>query len=191
MEATISRSAHMRKIILHSLLVAVPMLASSTIIIYIVYANLVNQQCPNEGLCPRSINATSADHYLIDFPAARLAFISSGSATVSFTLLGVLMTMYSYINAASFLRSYQQNHDRSMQTSDQMSAMIRLLNAEMTVLWDVVSSSFKGVFWDLEKDDNTPSPSPSPNLTRSCSAVLSIGIVARCVHISFQVPDQT
>jgi hypothetical protein len=181
MEATISRSAHMRKIILHSLLVAVPMLASSTIIIYIVYANLVNQQCPNEGLCPRSINATSADHYLIDFPAARLAFISSGSATVSFTLLGVLMTMY--------LRSYQQNHDRSMQTSDQMSAMIRLLNAEMTVLWDVVSSSFKGVFWDLEKDDNTPSP--SPNLTRSCSAVLSIGIVARCVHISFQVPDQT
>jgi hypothetical protein len=179
----------MRKIILHSLLVSVPMLASSTIIIYIVYANLVNQQCPNEWLCPKSINATSADHYLIDFPAARLAFISSGSATVSFALLGVLMTMYSYINAASFLRSYEQNYDGSLQTPFQVSATIRLLNAEMTVLWDVVSSSFKRVFWYLEKDDN--GSSRPPNQVRSCSAMLVIGTVVRCALICSRAPDET
>jgi hypothetical protein len=134
MEEAPSRSAYMRKVILQSLLVSVPILVSSTIIIYIVYANIIDTSCPDETICPESSNVTSSDHYLIDFPAARLAFISSGSATVSFALLGVLMTLYSYINAASFLHASHENMDKLLQTPGQIGAMVRLLNAEMSVL---------------------------------------------------------
>lgn len=183
MEGAISRGAHRRKIVLQSFFVSIPMLASSTIIIYIVYANIVNEQCPNEMLCPRQLNKTSKDHYLIDFPAARLAFISSGSATVSFALLGAIMTMYSYINAAALLRASQRDVNQSLPTPSQTSAVMRLLNAEMTVLWDIVSSAIKRVFWHREKHGE--SSSESPKLVGNCSAVFFVGIVARYVRLFF------
>jgi hypothetical protein len=146
MQKTASRSTHVRNIILQSVLVSIPMLSSSTIVIYIVYANIVSERCPVEALCPRSINATSSGNYLVDFPAARLAFISSGSATVSFALLGSLMTMYSYVNAASFLRASDTNEHNSLPTPRHMSVLLRLLDAEMTMLSELASSTVKRVF---------------------------------------------
>jgi hypothetical protein len=177
MEETASRSTHMRSIILQSLFVCVPMLASSAVVIYIVYSNIVTEKCPVEALCPKSPNTTSNRHYLVDFPAAQLAFISSGSATVSFALLGALMTMYSYVIAASFLRASEKTVYRSLPTQCHMSALLRLLNAEMTMLLELASSTIQRVFWHREKHEATPHH--SPKLIRRCSTVFTIGIITR------------
>jgi hypothetical protein len=174
-----SKGAHTRKIILQSILVSVPMLASSTTVLYIVYANIVNGSCPEDVLCSSVDNGTYNGHYLIDFPAARLAFISSGSATVSFALLGVLMSMYTYINAASFIRTYEKNTDSPLQTPNQTIVVLKVLNAEMTVLWELAFSKIKRVFWHREADDDTSYQ--SPGLVKRCTAALVAGIVARYV----------
>jgi hypothetical protein len=159
------------------------MFASSTIVIYIVYANIVSERCAVEALCPEPTNATSSGNYLVDFPAARLAFISSGSATMSFALLGVLMTMYSYVNAASFLRTSENDKHEALPTPFHASVMLRLLNAEMTMLSELASSTVKRVFWYREKHEDTPSQ--SPNLIRRCSSVFIVCIITRYVEPRF------
>lgn len=173
----ISQSVHTHRIILQSLLVSLPMLASSFVVIYIVYANLVNGQCPDHALCSNTSNETYSNQYLIDFPAARLAFVSSGSATVSFALLGVLMSMYAYVNAASLMRTSRSSVGRSLPTSDQVSNVLKLLNAEMMVLWDLMYTKVKRVFWHHEANDDITRS--SPGLLRRCTMVLGMGIAAR------------
>jgi hypothetical protein len=179
MDASRFRGVHTRRIITHCLLVVTPLLASSFIVVYIVYTNLVSGGCPSKELCPEILNDTSENHYYIDFPAARLAFISSGSATVSFALLAVIMAMHSYSNAASFIHTSAKSGQGSLPSPHQMSVLLRVLNAELAVLWDLAYTRVRRVFWDRERETN--SSAESTRLLGVGIIVLLAGLVARFV----------
>jgi hypothetical protein len=176
MKDLVSQSVYTRRILWQSFLVTVPMVGSSTIVIYIVHANLVSESRPDKALSPQLINTTSEHHYLIDFPAARLAFISSWSATISFALLGVLMALYSYVNAASYLRISEKHENESLPGPDHTTSLLRLLNAEFTVSFELAFAALKNVFWDHER---TGGALRVPRLLTNCSAVFTVGVIAR------------
>lgn len=156
------------------------MLISSVIILYIVYANLVTPTCPLQELCQGSeLNVTSKGFYFVDFSAAQLAFISSWSATVSFALVGFLMAFVSYANASSLLQASERDDQDDLPSPHQMSVLLRVLNAEMMILWDLVSSKAKRVFWNREKDTETVQRT-SPILSTSV-IILIMSIAARYI----------
>jgi len=182
MHFTISYPPHTRKIVLHCLLVTTPMLSSSLVILYIVYSKLITSNCPDEELCrgSNSANSTSRNAYHVDYPAARLAFISSWSSTVSFALISFLMAFSAYINAAELLGASERGEQDLLPTPHQMSTLLRVLNAELMVLWELATSRIKSVFWRAEKDssDSTTLHQTSPILGTSIM-ILLFGIVAR------------
>ncbi|KAF2026426.1 hypothetical protein EK21DRAFT_115877 [Setomelanomma holmii] len=152
------------------------MLIFSFIVLYIVYANLVRASCSTEELCPEFLNNISANHFYIEFPAARLAFISSGSATVSFALLAILMAIHSYTNAAFFLLASREGRRGPWLSPYELSTLLRVLNAELAVLWHLAFAKVKRIFWDRETDsDSSPK---SPSLLRSDVAILLAGLTA-------------
>ncbi|KAH7088987.1 hypothetical protein FB567DRAFT_522762 [Paraphoma chrysanthemicola] len=139
-----------------------------------VHARRITADCVL--LCPAVLNVTSDNHYYIDFPAARLAFISSGSATVSFALLAVIMSMQSYSNAASFIHASAEVGSRSLPGPYQMSLLLRVLNAELIVLWDLSFKKIRSVFWYHEKEE---SPSDEkPRMLKMGIIVLIAGFIA-------------
>lgn len=158
------------------------MLASSVVIIWIVYANLVRTECPNQELCPGPdlINVTSKDTYYVDFPAASLAFISSWSSTFSFALVGYLMAMCAYATAASLLRASEKADQESLPSPHQMSVMLRILNAELMMLWSLAVSKVNQVFWHRVKDDRNVQRA-RPILVTTIIVLLA-GIAARFVR---------
>lgn len=178
MKLSLAWERYTQKIVLHCLIVITPMLVSSLVIIYIVYANLVTPSCVSRELCPASghINTTSRAFYYINFPAAQLAFVSSWSATVSFALVGFLMAFASYANANALLRISEGQEQDDLPTPHQMSMLLRVLNAEMMVLWELGSAKFKDVFWHRKQEVETVKRS-SPILNTSV-IVLLISIVA-------------
>ncbi|ORY07935.1 hypothetical protein BCR34DRAFT_590145 [Clohesyomyces aquaticus] len=146
---------HTRKILLHCALVTTPLLASSIIILYIVYANLVSSNCSNQELCSRSefSNITSKGIYFVDFSAAKLAFISSWSSTVSFALVGFLMAFAAYASGLELLRASVDNGDQEqLPTPHQMSVLLRVLNAELMALWDLGVYKIKSAFRKQDPD---------------------------------------
>jgi hypothetical protein len=176
MNVAASQSVYTRRILWQLSLITVPMIASSVVVIWIVHANLVSESRPDEALGPQTINETYEHYYLIDFPAARLAFISSWSATISFALLGVLMAIYSYVNAAAYLRVSEKKGHESLPGSNDTTMLLRLLNAEFTAFFELVFATLKSVFWHLDK---TESASRTPRLLTNCSTVFAVGIIVR------------
>ncbi|KAK7191620.1 hypothetical protein PSPO01_02069 [Paraphaeosphaeria sporulosa] len=178
MKLTLAWERYTQKIVLHCSIVTAPMLVSSLVILYIVYANVVTPSCASQELCPASglINTTSRAFYYIDFPAAQLAFVSSWSATVSFALVGFLMAFASYANAAALLKASEGEEQDDLPTPHQMSVLLRVLNAEMMILWDLATVKVKNVFWHREKEADTVKRS-SPILNTSV-VVLLVSIVA-------------
>ena len=176
--------SHTRKIIVQCLLITTPMVASSLTIAWIVYANLVNEKCPSEELCPGSdiTGATSSNYFYVDFPAARLALISSASSTLSFTLIGYLMTITAYNTAASLLRASKSGFHEELPSPYQLSTLLRVLNAELMVLWTLAISKIKRVFWHRERaGDSRP-----PRVLRTGVLVFIAGIIARFVNFLSQ-----
>jgi hypothetical protein len=153
------------------------MLASSIAILYIVFANLIEGGCPTQELCSGSdlVNTTSKGYYYVDFPAARLAFVSSWSSTVSFALVGFFMTMFAYVNAATLLHASDNADQASLPTPHQMSVLLKVMNAEMLVLYTLAMSKLKKIFWDKDKEE--PSRQTSHVLDTSI-IVLLVGLVA-------------
>ncbi|KAF2650131.1 hypothetical protein K491DRAFT_149337 [Lophiostoma macrostomum CBS 122681] len=170
-------AGHARNILLQCLLVTTPMLASSIAVLYIVYAHLIEGDCPTAELCPGSelANTTSKGYYYVDFPAARLAFVSSLSSTVSFTLVGFFMTTYAYVNAAALLHASDNADQASLPTPHQMSVLLKVLNAEMMVLYTLATSKLKRIFWN--KNEEPPLRNTSHILDTSIIVLLS-GLVA-------------
>jgi hypothetical protein len=98
---------HTKKIILTYLLVVVPMVTFTVTVLWIVLSSSINlHNCPYPDLCP-NLGAVDGSAYYIDFPAGRLAFVSSLSSTISFALVAALMTMYGFVAAQQFLSSSQ------------------------------------------------------------------------------------
>ncbi|KAF1835295.1 hypothetical protein BDW02DRAFT_629709 [Decorospora gaudefroyi] len=172
-------SSHTRKILVQCLFVTTPMIASSLAVACIVYANLVDQDCPSEELCPGPDvvgAASSGYYYYVDFPAASLALVSSGSSTLSFTLIGCIMTMSAYTAAASFLRASEEVDHEGLPSPRQLSTLIKALNAEWVVLWSLAWSKIKEVFWHHGKEGN--SFPRSPEVVRTGVLVLMVAIIA-------------
>lgn len=185
MRLAVEWQPYTQKIFVHCLIVTTPMVVSSLIILGIVYSNIVTSDCASQELCPGSgaINITSASFYFVDFSAARLAFISSWSATVSFALVGFLMAFASYANAASLLRASERDDQDDLPSPHQMSVLLRVLNAEMMTLWDLGLSKFKSVFWDRKKDfEGVQRTSPVLNTSL---ILLLISITARYNLLAF------
>lgn len=172
---------HTRNIIFYCLLVTIPMIASSLAILALIFANLTKESCPSEELCQLLdlVNTTSTSHYYVDYPAARLAFISSCSSTISFALVGFLMAMYAYTNSASLLRASESADQQSLPSPHQMSVLLRILNAEIMMLWFLAISKLKRVFWNGAREGD--GPQRRSRILEATIIVFMVGITARLV----------
>jgi hypothetical protein len=138
---------HNRKVILACGLAILPMLAFTLTFLGLVFSHSVKQNAvcaPGyEELCPASIplNTTagvSNANYYVEYPAARLVFLGSLSSTISFSLVGVLMAIYSYSVACELLRASQTRDDLGeLPDPYQTSMLVRVLNAELLTLWEL------------------------------------------------------
>jgi len=90
------------------------------------------------------------------------------------------MAFSAYINAAELLGASERGEQDLLPTPHQMSTLLRVLNAELMVLWELATSRIKSVFWRAEKDssDSTTLHQTSPILGTSIM-ILLFGIVAR------------
>ena len=75
-----------RNILLLCLLVTVPMVAFTVTVLFLVFGYKIDDmKCAYQELCSKeglSNGTNTMDNYYVDFPAARLVFISSWSSTV-------------------------------------------------------------------------------------------------------------
>jgi hypothetical protein len=89
--------------------------------------------------------------YYVDFPAGRLACVSSLSSTISFTLVAALMTTYGFVVAQQILcLSTSSSASGISPTPRETSTVIRILNAEVPLLRDL--DSFEIVSTSLHLD---------------------------------------
>lgn len=177
-----SRKTHLGKILWGCALVVIPMIAFTIVILALVFSNIVDDfKCPHVEICPESplVNTTSRSHYYIDCPAARLVWISSFSSTVSFVLVGIIMTMFAYHSAAQLLHaSSQPNAPERLLSPYQTSLLIRVLNADYLSLWDTLlysrwKSSKRGEAKDLK------SAKGDRKILRASIVVFCLGIFGR------------
>jgi hypothetical protein len=168
-----------RPIIMSCSLAFVPMIAFTATILWLVFGHLVQSvACPYEELCPKdgALNSTAdTSNYYVDFPAARLVFIASWSSTMSFSLIGCLMALQAYVAAWKIL--YVQDRLEPTISPYQMSVLLRILNAELLALYELVCAKFKDVFWDRSKRCSQRGP---PAL-RSSIVIFFASITARYV----------
>jgi hypothetical protein len=138
---------HTKKIILTYLLVVVPMVTFTVTVLWIVLSSSINlHNCPYPDLCPY-LGVVDGSAYYIDFLAGRLAFVSSLPSIISFALVAALMMMYGFVAAQQFLSSSQTpGICAGVPTPYETSILIRLLNAEIVLLWDIGLRSMLRVF---------------------------------------------
>lgn len=147
-------------------LVVLPMIICTSVVLAFVFFNTVsNQGCSFDDLCPAAglINATRSTYYYVDFSATSLVFISSWSSTISFAMVGVLMSMYAYFVAAQMLL----NPDSATQLGTglspyQLSLMIRVLNAEVLSLWNLSQRLGRKALRKSSNQENHQAVSPGP-----------------------------
>lgn len=178
-----SRGSDTLKIVVAASLVVLPIAAFTITILWIVFTKRVGKaQCPIPDLCPGIclVNVTSAADFYIDFPAARLAFVSSLSSTVSFTLVSAMMTMYAYLAARQLLAaSHSEFKVQKLPSSHQTSIMLRMLNADVLVLWTVVSRKLVKVFWQQEATPQSEGARRTPSLLRDAVLVFLLALLSR------------
>jgi hypothetical protein len=170
-----------KKIMLLSSLVVVPMITFTITMLAFVFSNKIDLNgCPDPGLCPYIGNAGPANssHYYVEFPVGRLAFISSLSSTISFALLAVMMSMYGYVVASQILDASQGSNGRAaLPTPLGMTELIRLLNAEITLLWDILVGSYHRI--KQSKRNSRGNQIKAPRVLRICRIVFMLIIAAR------------
>jgi hypothetical protein len=170
-----------RRILSICFLVTIPMVAFTTTILWLIFGNMTGAAvCPYPELCPdlHANNGTDPrDNYYVDFPTAPLVFITSWSSSLGFPFVAALMSMYSYITAAQFQRMSELDQTRKrLPTPYQMTSLLRVLNAELMALFDLVTLKLKEVFWDRQSNQDTREKSP---LLRASIIVFVSGIFAR------------
>lgn len=174
----------MKKIIGGTCLIVLPMFASTITICWLVFANLVpSARCPYPALCPESssLNSTRGPYYYVDYPAARLAFVSSWSSTISTSLISVMMTVFGFSVAKLFdYHSEQDDAVRRLPTPYQTSLLFRILNADFLCLWDMAYDKVRDVFWKQRNSTDTRGL-PRSGMLRHSVLVLFLCISARYV----------
>jgi hypothetical protein len=188
---------HNRKIILACGLALIPMLAFTLTFLGLVFSRSVKQnaECAPgyEELCPASLSfnttaGVSSANYYVDYPAARLVFLGSLSSTISFSLVGVLMAIYSYSIACELLSVSQARDDLgALPDPYQTSMLVRVLNAELLSLWElgfveILRAVFK-LRLPIWKSDIR-----APRLLQRTIFVFMLCLITRCVTLSPCVP---
>ncbi|KAF2662701.1 hypothetical protein K491DRAFT_773231 [Lophiostoma macrostomum CBS 122681] len=178
------------KILLASSLVVVPIISFTITILWIVFTNRVgNTKCPYPAICPgpELVNATSPSDYFVDFPAARLAFVSSLSSTISFTLVSAMMTMYAYWAARQLLKSSDTTLSvQQLPNPHQLSVLLRMLNADVLAFWDVVARKVIRVFWHKEATSDPNEVNRTPSILRDVILVFLLALLSSAM---IQVAD--
>lgn len=150
---------HNRRIVLVCCLIFLPMTAFTITILSLIFANRINElACPIPELCPGPgvFNVTNtATHYIVDFPAAQLVFIASWSSTLSFSLISTIMTIYAYTTARQLLALSDSSKEAgsAFLTPYQLGILIRVLNAELMVLWSMMCHLLKDIFWRRSRSE--------------------------------------
>ena len=172
--------AHSRKIIFLAFLVVVPVIAFTITIISIVFVNLIDlNECPDRDLCPYtgSSGPANSSNYYVDFSVGRLAFVSSLSSTISFTLVAAMMSLYGYVVAKQIMHaSKESGRHTPLPTPYGASTLIRLLNAESFLLGELFLSRCRQI---LGRRRIHKKPSRQPQLLRMCMSVLLLSLGAR------------
>ena len=180
--------SHVAHIILLCSLVAIPMIACTVALLGFIFVNVTNDiTCLHPELCPGPdlINATSRHFYYIDFPAARLALISSLSSSVSLALVGALMAMYAYIEARriiSYSRATHASEQYAFLNPYQFSILIRVLNADLLALWELGYGKIKSVFWRRDRSESRKVKDEPRNVLRTSIGVFVFCILGRYVY---------
>lgn len=172
---------HVRKVLYACSLVTVPMFAFTIALSWLVFANRVDlNHCPYPNLC-RNFNSQATlegRNYFVDFPVGRLAFVSSLSATLSFTLIAAFMAMYGHTVARQLMETTRNEHRDNLPSPHNLAVIVRLLNAEVFLLGDLfleyVSQRFR-----RSPATKRERRSERSDLTRACLVVLSLGILVR------------
>ncbi|KAF2744677.1 hypothetical protein M011DRAFT_408147 [Sporormia fimetaria CBS 119925] len=178
------RKQHASKIVLSCSLIVLPLVAFTVALLWIVFRNLVDQTpCPFPDLCPGSdlLNATDKQYYYVDFSATRLAFLASLSSSISFSLVGVVMSMYAYIIAKDLLSvSTSPGPSEQLPSPYQTSVLIRLLNAELLMLWEIFWRKVEEIFWNKERSENDKAKSVRqfPSMVRASVLFLLFALFA-------------
>ncbi|KAF2874177.1 hypothetical protein BDV95DRAFT_666115 [Massariosphaeria phaeospora] len=170
---------HTSKIILQCSLITIPMLASTMALLWIVFSNKIEETCPYSELCPGPdvMNTTLKSNYYVDYPVARLAFISSWSSTVSLALVGFMMSIYAFTSAADLIRlSQDSTRQQALPSPHQMSLLLRTLNSESLILWSLATSVVKRLFSEKFKNDSCSQK--SSRIVQTSVAFFVVGITA-------------
>ncbi|KAF1939998.1 hypothetical protein EJ02DRAFT_495830 [Clathrospora elynae] len=155
-----------RSIIFVCCLVLLPMIGFTVVIIWMIWAHKIEPSaCPYPELCmsPEQLNQThlGSGDYIVDFPAARLVFIASWSSTLSTAFIGCIMAIYGYIAASQLLRLSDADwHEQPHPSPYQVTLLIRILNADLLVLWDLGFAGIKDALWDRTRSDKKKSRMP-------------------------------
>jgi hypothetical protein len=129
----------------------------------------LENQCPYPQLCPGPdvLNASSKHYYYVDYPAARLVFISSWSSTLSLTFVSMLMTLFGYLIASQMLRTSSAEQSTGLPSPYQTSVLMRVLNADLFALWDLGSKKVKTIFWAKQQSSDSDDARSPPVLRTS------------------------
>lgn len=159
----------------------------------VLLMRLLENGCPYPELCPGPdiLNTSSKTYYHVDYPAARLVFISSWSSTVSLSFVSMQMTLFGYLIASRMLRASSADDQVKLPSPYQTSILMRVLNADLLVLWDQGTRKLKKVFWASEQSSDSVD-ARSPQLVRASVMmflfclfgryVSCLGVVAVVLH---------
>jgi hypothetical protein len=174
---------HTQRILAGGALVAVPMVVFTIVILALVFSNILeNTACPHGDIRPEQplVNTTSKSHYYVDYPAARLVWISSFSSTVSFAMIGVIMTMFAYRSAAQLLAaSSQPNETERLLSPYQTSLLLRILNSDYFSIWDTILYSRSKSSQRAGKKAGSNRDQRKQTLILHSIGILCLGIFAR------------
>jgi hypothetical protein len=174
---------HRKRILAGCALVAVPMVVFTIAVLALVFSNILeNTACPHREICPEQplVNITSKSNYYVDCPAARLVWISSFSSTVSFALIGVIMSMFAYHSAAQLLAaSSQPNETKRLPSPYQTSLLLRILSSDYFSIWDTILYSRSKSSQRAGKKAKSSRDQRKKTLLFHPIAILCLGILAR------------
>jgi hypothetical protein len=176
---------HNRKIILSCFLITIPILAFTITTFWLVFAKSIKiSSCPYPDLC---YNVNTADtlrgsNYYVDLPVGRLAFVASLSSTISFMLIAACMTTYGSVAARQLLElSKLSVQGKELPSPYDITILIRLLNAEVLLLWDLCGRYFLQVI-RRRSDSYKKKTTQGSRVVQKCLAILSLGLVSRSVN---------
>lgn len=119
------------KICWYSCLVFLPMTCFSIVILALVYKHQV-------GFSSSSSDEVPGGFYLVDYPAAKLIFISSWSSSVAPRLISVALGLYLF-QSAKFLLIQSEAPTPRLPTPYQLALLINLSTGGLSQLWDYLT----------------------------------------------------